>query len=172
MPESELFSSGGALPAAFEAVLAAHAQHVKASQRVQAEAEERVAHFAEASAEAQAAVASFTAALRRVTYRADEPVPMDFLAAMDDAASTTGTLSATGGAHDLVPGGRDATEVLGGFLCDVEADRQARGTLEAQLRVESTRAEDCHNAVEALQVRKSAQVVHVPLFVDTTHLRW
>ena len=147
------FSGGGALQVAFEAMLGAHAQQMEELRRSNRDSESRVAAAESSSSELRIAASAFTAALSRISYRANEQIPMDFLAAMDDAAVTSAVDEKDDVNLGLIPGGREATETLGAFLCDVEADRQARATLEAQLRAESARSEDFEDAVELLQVR-------------------
>lgn len=147
------------MAAAYEAVLATHAQQMEIWREAQVAIESRAKVAVAAAAESQIAIEAFTTALRRVTYRPGEPVSMDFLAAMDDAAAAS---PAHAGLQEsvaacAVPGGREAVEALGSFLCEVEADRQARGTLEAQLRAESTRTEDLTNVSETLQVSAKHQ---------------
>ena len=160
-PDSDFFEHSATLSAAFEAVLAAHAQQAEAWRSGRAEADARAAAAETKHAQAQVAAGAFAAALRRIAYRAEEPVAMDFLAAMDDAAAAVGDDDKSNAAVISIPGGRDATEALGAFLCDVEADRLVRATLEEQLRAESSRSEDWRNSTEALQV--SVEESYVPL---------
>ena len=160
-PDSDFFEHSATLSAAFEAVLAAHAQQAEAWRSGRAEADASAAAAETKHAQAQVAAGAFAAALRRIVYRAEEPVAMDFLAAMDDAAAAVGDDDKSNAAVISIPGGRDATEALGAFLCDVEADRLVRATLEEQLRAESSRAEDWRNSTEALQV--SVEESYVPL---------
>jgi hypothetical protein len=154
MPDRDYFSSstgGMQLPLAFEAVLAAHAQREEAVAQSEKAAAAMLATAQQEATKAQAAVARFTGALSRITYSPDAPLAIEFVSEMEAATAALPT---------ALPGGATAAEVLGGFLCDVEADRQARATLEAQLRTESARAEDAQASAEVLQVGTDVRNEH------------
>jgi hypothetical protein len=136
------FFSGSA---AYDAVITAYKLRLETWSAASAAADLRLAAVQRDMTDAQAAVTAYTAALCRITYQPYTPVAVDFVAEME-AVAAANPFFATEGL------GRAAVDALSSFLCDVEADRQARATLESQLCNESARADDANTAAEALQV--------------------